>query len=392
MKIGIDASNIRLGGGLTHLKEIVRFVDIEKNDIEKIVIWSSKKTLNVFDERPWLKKCSEPVMEQNYFKRALWQYKKLNKRLMEEKCDILFVPGGSFITKFRPVVTMSQNLIPFELKELYRHGMSLSTIRLFLLRLTQSNSFINANGTIFLTNYAKDTVLKVTGILKGETAMIPHGIDESFFSNHVPKSNNNNLKNAKHINLLYVSSVEPYKHHSQVIDAVALLHSEGIPVNLKLFGSANSRMLQNLKKKIQNIDPLGEFIQYFGLASHEQLQSEYFSANIFVFASSCENMPITLMEGMAAGVPVVCSDRGPMPEILGDAGVYFNPENTESIVSAIRKLIESPELRVKNTKLALEQAQKYSWSQCASETFLFLSQVLDDYKKKNLACKKYDLQ
>ena len=134
MIIGIDATNIRAGGGVTHLKELLRSVDVEKHDIEKIVIWSSKFTLNEIDEIPWLKKCSAPVMEQNYLKRALWQYKKLNRKLIEEQCDILFVPGGSFTTKFRPVVTMSQNLIPFELTELYRYGLSLLTIRFIFLR------------------------------------------------------------------------------------------------------------------------------------------------------------------------------------------------------------------------------------------------------------------
>ena len=66
MILGIDASNIRVGGGLTHLKEILRSVDIEKHDIEKIVIWSSENTLNEIEERHWLKKCSEPVMKKNY--------------------------------------------------------------------------------------------------------------------------------------------------------------------------------------------------------------------------------------------------------------------------------------------------------------------------------------
>ena len=129
MILGIDASNIRVGGGLTHLKEILRSVDIEKHDIEKMVIWSSENTLNEIEDRRWLKKCSEPVMEKNYLQRALWQHKKLDFKLTEEKCDILFVPGGVFTTKFRPVVTMSQNLIPFKSNEILRYGVSLLTIK-----------------------------------------------------------------------------------------------------------------------------------------------------------------------------------------------------------------------------------------------------------------------
>ena len=94
MRLGIDASNIRVGGGLKHLKELLRSVEIGKFDIEKIVIWSCKTTLKDIEEKPWLKKCSEPVMEQNYLQRALWQYKKLNVELVNKE-------SGSFLHQFK---------------------------------------------------------------------------------------------------------------------------------------------------------------------------------------------------------------------------------------------------------------------------------------------------
>ena len=385
MILGIDASNISVGGGLTHLKAILRSVDIEKHDIEKIVIWSSENTLNEIEERHWLKKCSEPVMEKNYLQRALWQHKKLNFKLTKEKCDILFVPGGVFTTKFRPVVTMSTNLIPFELNEMLRYGLSLLTFKFLLLRFFQSVSFKKANGTIFLTKNAKDSVLKVTKSLKGATEVISHGIDKKFFLPPRPQKIINEFSIEIPFQVLYVSTIEPYKHHHQVIDATAKVRNKGFPLVLKLIGSGNSAELNRLKKKINNVDPDGKIMKYKGFVSHEELPSEYFAANIFLFASSCENMPITLMEGMASGVPIVCSDRGPMSEVLGDAGEYFDPENADSIALAIQTLIESPELRAKKAKMAFEQAQRFSWSRCSTETFSFLSHILDDYKKNNLA-------
>ena len=214
MILGIDASNIRVGGGLTHLKEILKYGEIKNYDIKKIVIWSSEKTLNEIEERPWLKKCSEPVMEKSYLHRALWQHKKLSVKLREEKCDILFVPGGVYTTKFRPVVTMSQNLIPFELKELFRYGISLLTLKFILLRFFQSFSFKRANGTIFLTENAKKSVLKVAKSLEGENMVIPHGIEKKFFLAPRPQYLINKFSFETPLQLLYVSSIEPYKHHS----------------------------------------------------------------------------------------------------------------------------------------------------------------------------------
>ena len=66
MRVGIDASNIREGGGLTHLKELLSSVDIGKFEIDIIVIWSCITTLKEIEDKPWLKKYTEEVMEKNY--------------------------------------------------------------------------------------------------------------------------------------------------------------------------------------------------------------------------------------------------------------------------------------------------------------------------------------
>ncbi len=115
----------------------------------KVVVWASQATLARIEERPWLVKRSNSVMEGHYLRRALWQRNRLGELAREEGCNLLFIPGGSFATDFRPVVTMSRNLLPFEWRELWRYGISLTSLRLMLLRWSQSHSFRNADGIIF---------------------------------------------------------------------------------------------------------------------------------------------------------------------------------------------------------------------------------------------------
>jgi glycosyltransferase involved in cell wall biosynthesis len=69
-----------------------------------------------------------------------------------------------------------------------------------------------------------------------------------------------------------------------------------------------------------------------------------------------------------------------MPEVLGDAGEYFNPENPKEIAGALRKMIESPELRQNIAERSFERVQQYSWERCADETFRFLSDVALEHK------------
>ena len=94
-----------------------------------------------------------------------------------------------------------------------------------------------------------------------------------------------------------------------------------------------------------------------------------------IFASSCENMPNVLLEGMASGLPIACSDRGPMPEVLGDTGLYFNPEDPDSVAKTLQRLIEAPELREQLAHASSERSREYTWKRCADDTFAFIAEV-----------------
>ena len=70
-------------------------------------------------------------------------------------------------------------------------------------------------------------------------------------------------------------------------------------------------------------------------------------------------MPNILLEGMAAGLPIACSSMGPMPEVLGDAGVYFNPTNVDSIYTALKELLDNNYLRAEISKKAFNKSINY---------------------------------
>ena len=100
LKIGIDASNIRQGGGLTHIKELLSFSQPDRFAIKKIIIWGGRETLDELQERPWLKKICPPEIDYCWLSRIFWQRYLLPKKAYDACCDILFVPGGSHSGKF----------------------------------------------------------------------------------------------------------------------------------------------------------------------------------------------------------------------------------------------------------------------------------------------------
>jgi glycosyltransferase involved in cell wall biosynthesis len=375
MRLGIDASNIRSGGGLTHLVQLLAAADPCAHGFESVVVWASRATLARLEERPWLCKRNEPALEHRYPVRVWWQWMRLSRLVRAERCDLLFVPGGAFVTAFRPVVAMSQNLLPFEWRELWRYGGSLTTLRLLLLRRSLTRSFRSASGTIFLTRYAQNAVRAVTGSLSGASDVIPHGLDASFFQRERTHRPLEQCSASDPLRILYVSIVDLYKHQWHVAEAAAQLRSEGLPVSLTLVGPAYRPALRRLRKTMARLDPRGEFIRYTGFVEHRELPARYAAAEVCVFASSCENLPNILLEGMAAALPIACSSRGAMPEVLGDTGVYFDPEDPASIARALRELSASAQLRRQRAHAALGRAGQFSWARCARETFEFLARV-----------------
>ena len=158
------------------------------------------------------------------------------------------------------------------------------------------------------------------------------------------------------------------------MEAVHRLRQMGLPVVLELVGPVHHSGKRFLKAQSQ-WDPKGEWIQYRGEIPFNHLHDIYHEAEEFVYASSCENMPNILLEAMASGLPIASSNRGPMPQMLDKAAVYFNPENSVEIANAIKTLVEDPHLRDEKSWASYEAAKPYTWRRCAQDTFDFVAQV-----------------
>jgi len=163
-----------------------------------------------------------------------------------------------------------------------------------------------------------------------------------------------------------------YKHQWVVIRAIGELRRRGHAVALYLAGGGSGKAQRLLDAEIARTDPQREFVKTIGFVRHEEIPALLARADLFIFASSCENMPNTLVEAMASGLPIASSNRGPMPEVLKDGGVYFDPEDHESIVAAVQSIIVNRDLRARIARRARELSERYSWTSCARETWEFL--------------------
>jgi glycosyltransferase involved in cell wall biosynthesis len=368
--VGIDASSVRSGGGVSYLAGVLRAATPGRQGIESIRVWAKRSTLALLPERDWLDLVEAPLLERSLPMRVFWQRSILPR--LARSCDDVIAPGGTAPYDLDPLVTMSQNMLPFDPEEARRFGHGWVALRLRILRRTQEKSFRRSQGVIFLSKYARDRIGRALGGVPNAIT-IPHGVSEEFRREPRPARVIGDCTAGDPFRLIYVSIVDVYKHQWVVAEAVARLRALGLPVEIDFLGPAFPPALARLREVLDKLDPGAEFLRYSGEVPHRDLPERLFGADLFVFASSCENLPNIVIEAMAAGLPIASSRRPPMPEVLEDAGAYFDPEDVSDIERTLEELIRDADRRKSLAQRAWRKSQGYSWKRCADETLAFLA-------------------
>jgi len=314
------------------------------------------------------------IISRSRFKRALWYLWVYPRIIKTIKPNIEFYPSGQLRVYLRKALTIAtcHNLLLFDKDELIRIE-NKSERRYFNdYRNMQINSFKKSDALIFLSIHSQKVVCKELPIVR-HNRVIPHGLAPIFLF-HNKRSYEFSVK----IKLLYVSTFYHYKHQLEVVKAVHLLKNETrSDFMLTLVGGGSSYAAKQLNSYVEE-ENLQDFVTIKGYLSNNELISEYSASDIFVFASSCETFGITLLEAMGTRLPIACSDRTGLPDILRDAGVYFNPEEPRSIADSINELILDRNLRETLGERAYKYAMEYTWEKCAARTFNYIKEIYEE--------------
>jgi glycosyltransferase involved in cell wall biosynthesis len=377
--LGIDASRCRSGGAYSHIVGIICNLKPSEYNFEKVHIWSHSELLDRLPNEDWLIKHSPKYLNKSLFFQMFWQFFLFNYSLKTNKCNILLTLDASSLCKFSPQVVLSRDLLSYEPGIMKKYGWSKDRLRILLIKWLQNSSFRNAAGVVFLTEYTSRVIQRSCGKLSN-FKIIPHGVSDNFKNINIKKKWPSSIDE---VTCLYISNAELYKNQWHVVKAIELLRSEGFNLQLVLVGGGNGLAQELLSKQIELSDPNKDFIKQYLFVSQNEILEYLKSADVFIFASSCEAFGITLLEAMAAGLPIACSNRSGLPELLNGSGVLFDPENPISIFDAVKKIVKNEYLRKQlknNSKLS---ASVYSWDRCSRETFSYLKEVLEFYKSNH---------
>lgn len=370
MKAAIDISNLQGGGGLHSILDLLHAADPTASGFSSVTVWGDDSQLRRLPDRPWLKREKHPLLSSGRALRFVAQSLMVSHH---RGYDVIFAPGGIQRTGAVPVVGMAHNLLPFDAVARGRCSSRGMLFRYWLLNRLQSRTLTSCAGTIFLTEFAAKTVQGVTGPLPGRVIVIPHGISPHF--GEIRNSREKWVRTQRPFRWLYVSPVTFYKHHLELIEAADLLQHEGFPIELRFVGGHDPFTMAELQPRLRLRSSNSPTIDWRKEVQHGEIRDHYQWADGFVFTSSCENFPLTLLEAMASGLPVVCSDRSGLPDISGGAAAMVDPTSPLSIRDGMRAVMADDNRRRNLSARALERVGTFTWQLAAHRTFEFLRQI-----------------
>jgi glycosyltransferase involved in cell wall biosynthesis len=178
--------------------------------------------------------------------------------------------------------------------------------------------------------------------------------------------------------LLAVSTLAPHKNFDRLIESFgALIHEQRIELNLIISGTSGPKIKQ-VQAALARWTILVNRIVFIGYAADEDLPGLYGGALAFAFPSIYEGFGLPVLEAMQCGVPVVCSNSSSIPEVAGDAALYFDPLDTEAISSALLNVYRDETLRRSLAEKSLQRATNFNWKRCAEQTIAGYDRALND--------------
>jgi glycosyltransferase involved in cell wall biosynthesis len=165
--------------------------------------------------------------------------------------------------------------------------------------------------------------------------------------------------------ILFVGTLEARKNIGKLLDAYAiLLGRRGTVPPLLLVGRATadaSEWLSRIQKP-----PLAGHVKHLGYVPDEDRERVYAGARVLTLPSLDEGFGLTALEAMAGGIPVVVSNRGSLPEVVGDAGILVDPHDSEEIAQAIERALVDEGWAHAKAEAGLVQARVHTWTEAAN--------------------------
>jgi glycosyltransferase involved in cell wall biosynthesis len=306
------------------------------------------------------------------------------KRVLEKFCpDVLFIPTGCYLQfKNIPVVNMVRNMEPFVYSG--RKNPFSEKLRNFVRRKIASNAVRRSHRVIVLSHYVKQFLVDNLNIPENNISVILHGIrhDKHFKEvrpSVVPESWKGDF-------LFTAGSIRPARGLEDIIYALKHLDAEKFDINLLIAGAAHPNMLPYLKSVKGKVAELGLLrkIIWTDSLNNEEMNWCYKNCRLFVMTSREEALAMTALEAMSRDCICITANISCLPEVFGNAAVYYPPNNSKFLAEKIQTALAwSDRQRSEMHKLTRKRIAEFpSWDETVEMTVNELKLAVESHNHK----------
>lgn len=240
-----------------------------------------------------------------------------------------------------------------------------------------------ASFIIAVSKFTQKELIKLFKVSPEKVTVVYNGIDHDVF----------HPKDRRPLGcpyLIYAGSERPRKNLGRLLEAFAEVKKEFPALKLVKVGEAgrNLKFRQSIRAKIKKLG-LEKEVVFVGHPEDEKLAEYYSGASCLVYPSLYEGFGFPPLEAMACGCPVVASRVSSIPEVVGNAGLLFEPHNVEEMATAIRRALTDEELRKRLISRGFERARNFTWEKTAEKTWRVYRCLMENISRQAYAQTKF---
>lgn len=288
------------------------------------------------------------------------------QRLLKSETDI-----SVFFNYLRPDCVIGKSIITVYDMVSERFPETMDKRNRNLLRKYLAKSCEEADLIITISEFSKREITACLGIPPDKIRVALCGYDSNMYYPAVDAAEKVNfrqkLEGMYQISspyILYLGTLEPRKNVDVLLDSFTALHSRFPDLKLVIVGGLGWQYGKTLAH-LTDLG-LGDSIIRAGYIPETDKRMFYASAEVFVFPSIYEGFGLPVLEAMACGTPVVCSNTSSLPEVVGEAGLLCDPGNAQAFADAIERILTDNDLRAVLTTRQRDQVTQFTWENAAN--------------------------
>lgn len=291
----------------------------------------------------------------------------------KRKPDVFFSP-----THYGPSFNLVKNVISIFDLAYYFFPQLYEKTDLYKLKNWTKASAKKAAHIITISHSAKKDIINLLGVSEDKITVAYPGFNNDYYFPVRDKQKIAAMQKKYQITkkyIIYVSTLQPKKNHKRLMQAI-----KGIPdLNLVIVGKTKGQgrsgwMFEDILAEPERLG-IKEKVIFTGFVPDEEVNLLINGAEAFVCPSLYEGFGIPVVNAMACASPVLVSNVASLPEVVGDAGVLFNPESVEDIKEKIKMVITDEQLKSKLSALSLERSKDFSWKKMTNQIVKVLEAV-----------------